>query len=50
MKKLIVVSVTLLVCGINAVFAQKSQPSDYNLRKAFELLEKNEEKDAWRHI
>ena len=50
MKKLIVVSVALLVCGINAVFAQKSQPSDYNLRKAFELLEKNEEKDALKYV
>lgn len=38
MKKVLLTTALLLVMGLQLCFAQKSQSSDYNLRKAYEML------------
>ena len=50
MKKVLFTTALLLIMGLQLCFAQKSQPSDYNLRKAYELYEQNDEKEAMRYI
>lgn len=46
MKKILLTTALFLIMGAPLCFAQKSQPSDYNLRKAYEFLEQNDEKEA----
>lgn len=50
MRKVLLTTVLLLIIGLQLCSAQKSQPSDYNLRKAYELLEQKDEKEAMKHI
>ena len=50
MKKVLLTTTLLLVMGLQLCFAQKSQPSDYNLRKAYELFEQNDEKEAMKLV
>ena len=50
MKKVLLTTALLLIMGLQLCYAQKSQPSDYNLRKAYELLEQKDEKEALKHI
>ncbi|MCS2388983.1 hypothetical protein NXV57_16455 [Bacteroides thetaiotaomicron] len=50
MKKVLLTTVLLLIIGLQLCSAQKSQPSDYNLRKAYELLEQKDEKEAMKYI
>lgn len=39
-----------LIMGLQPCFSQKNQTSDYNLHKAYELLEQKNEKEAMKHI
>lgn len=50
MKKVLLTTALLLIMGLHLCFAQKSQSSDYNLRKAYELLEQKDEKEAMKYI
>ena len=50
MKKVLLTTALLLVMGLQLCFAQKSQSSDYNLRKAYEMLEQKDEKEALKYI
>jgi hypothetical protein len=50
MKKLLLTMVLLLVMGLQSSYAQKNQPSDYNLRKAYELMEQNDDKEAMKYV
>ena len=50
MKKLLLTMVLLLVMGMQSSYAQKNQPSDYNLRKAYELMEQNDDKEAMKYV
>lgn len=50
MKKVLLTTALLLIMGLHLCFAQKSQSSDYNLRKAYELLEQKDEKEAMKYV
>lgn len=50
MKKNLLVTIMFLVLGLQLCYAQKSQSADYNLRKAYELLEQKDEKEALKYI
>ena len=45
-KKCVIVIVVLLFLGLQLSFAKKTEVSDYNLRKAYELLEENDYEGA----
>ena len=50
MKKILITATIFLIMGLQPCFAQKNQTSDYNLHKAYELLEQKNEKEAMKHI
>ena len=50
MKKSLFIIIIFSIMGLQMCYAQKSQPSDYNLRKAYELFDQNDEKEAMKHI
>lgn len=50
MKKILSIIAVLLVMGLQVCYAQKNQPSDYNLRKAIEFMEKNEGEEALKYV
>lgn len=50
MKKILSITTVLLIMGLQMCYAQKNQSSDYNLRKAFEMLEQNDEKEALKYV
>lgn len=50
MKKKLFSVIVLLIMAAQICFAQKDQASDYNLRKAYELLEQNDEKEAMKYV
>ena len=50
MKKILITATMFLIMGLQPCFSQKNQTSDYNLHKAYELLEQKNEKEAMKHI
>ena len=51
MKKTVLLLVMSFLLALpSSVNAQKNKESDYNLRKAYELLEKNDENEAIKYI
>ena len=49
-KKVLLLVMSFLLALPSSVNAQKNKESDYNLRKAYELLEKNDENEAIKYI
>ena len=50
MKKFLLTTAIVLFMGLQLCYAQKNQSSDYNLRKAYELLEQKDEKETLKYI
>lgn len=50
MKISVIISAFLLVTGVTCCHAQKEQPSDYNYRKAIELLDADKEEEALSYL
>ena len=50
MKNIIILIVAAILTGTQCGYAQKKQYSDYNLRKAMELLDDNNPKEALRYV
>ena len=50
MKNIIILIVVAILTGTQCGYAQKKQYSDYNLRKAMELLDDNNPKEALRYV
>ena len=50
MRKILLSTAMLLLMGLQLCYAQKSQSSDYNLRKAIEFLEKDDTGEALKYV
>lgn len=50
MKKILSIAAILLAMGLQMCYAQKNQSSDYNLHKAYEMLDQKDEKEALKYI
>lgn len=50
MKKILSIIVITLIMGFQMCYAQKSQSSDYNLLKAYELLDQNDYNGAIKYV
>lgn len=51
MKKSVLVAAMSFLLALPSVgYAQKNEESDYNLRKAYELLEKNDQSEAIKYL
>lgn len=49
-KSVLLVTMSILLAIPSIGYAQKNEESDYNLRKAYELLEKNDQSEALKYI
>ena len=49
-KSVLLVAMSILLSLPSVMNAQKKEESDYNLRKAYELLEKNDQSEALKYI
>ena len=49
-NSLLLVVMSILLVFPLTVTAQKNKESDYNLRKAYELLEKNDQNEAMKYL
>lgn len=49
-KSVLLVAMSILLALPSVMYAQKKEESDYNLRKAYELLEKNDQSEALKYI
>lgn len=50
MKNILFTTILFFIIGIQMCYAQKNQSSDYNLRKAYEMLEQNNDNEALKYV
>lgn len=50
MKKILSITVLFLIIGLQMCYAQKNQVSDYNLRKAYEMLDHNNDNETLKYV